>query len=175
MVSQGSPVLGSSGYTVQCNAVQFPWNSQLIRYRWNNTVDSPLVSNDRLNISLLNATYDSNDRVFVFNSSIQFNPLSFQDAGYITCGLALNLTYPDGPDNSSVVIMNRTTSIITIDGMSTNIYCIEYILSKLYTKTLLVKFTKKEDVPNVATKGKRDYVVENCLVSTVWLADVIKP
>ena len=117
IVSEGSPVLGSSGYTVQCNAVQYPWNAQLLRYRWNNT-DGQLMSDSdsRLNISLLNATYDASDRVFVFNSSVQFNPLSFQDAGYITCGLALNLTYPDGPDNSSAVIMNRTTSIITIIG-----------------------------------------------------------
>ena len=73
-------------------------------------------SDSRLNITLLNATYDADDRVFVFNSSVQFNPLSYQDAGYITCGLALNLTFPDGPDNSSVVVMNRTTSIITIIG-----------------------------------------------------------
>jgi hypothetical protein len=76
-----------------------------------------MSDDSRLNVSLLNATYDASDRVFVFNSSVQFNPLSYQDAGYITCGLALNLTYPDGPDNSSVIIMNRTTSIITIDGM----------------------------------------------------------
>ena len=118
IVSEGSPVLGSSGYTVQCNAVQYPWNAQLLRYRWNNT-DGQLMSDSdsRLNISLLNVTYDASDRVFVFNSSVQFNPLSFQDAGYITCGLALNLTYPDGPDNSSAIIMNRTTSIITIVGM----------------------------------------------------------
>ena len=116
-VSRGSPVLGTSGYTVQCNAAQYPWNAQLLRYRWNNT-NGQLMSDSRLNISLLNATYDPNDRMLVFNSSVQFNPLTFQDAGYITCGLALNLTYPDGPDNSSIVIMNRTTSIITIDGMT---------------------------------------------------------
>ena len=99
IVSEGSPVLGSSGYTVQCNAIQFPWNSQLLRYRWNNT-DGQLMSDSdsRLNITLLNATYDADDRVFVFNSSVQFNPLSYQDAGYITCGLALNLTFPDGPE-----------------------------------------------------------------------------
>ena len=118
IVSEGVPRLGSNGYTVQCNAFQHPWNSQLIRYRWNNTADSQLMSDSRLNISLLNSTYDVYERTFVFNSSIQFNPLTFQDAGYITCGLALNLTYPDGPDNSSIVIMNRTTSIITIDGMN---------------------------------------------------------
>ena len=117
IVSEGAPILGSSGYTIQCNAFQFPWNAQLIRHRWNNTVDSPLMSESHLNISLLNSNYDTSDRVFVFNSSIQFNPLMFQDAGYITCGLALNLTYPDGPNNSSIVVMNRTTTIITIDGM----------------------------------------------------------
>ena len=117
IVSEGAPILGSSGYTIQCNAFQFPWNAQLIRHRWNNTVDSPLMSESRLNISLLNSNYDTSDRVFVFNSSIQFNPLTFQDAGYITCGLALNLTYPDGPNNSSIVIMNHTTTVITIDGM----------------------------------------------------------
>ena len=129
IVSEGAPVLGSSGYTLQCNAVQFPWNAQLIRYRWNNTVDSPLMSDSRLNISLLNSTYDASDRVFVFNSSIQFNPLTFQDAGYITCGLALNLTYPDGPDNSSAVIMNRTTTIITIDGMNILLQTMLYIVN----------------------------------------------
>ena len=129
IVSEGAPVLGSSGYTLQCNAVQFPWNAQLIRYRWNNTVDSPLMSDSRLNISLLNSTYDASDRVFVFNSSIQFYPLTFQDAGYITCGLALNLTYPDGPDNSSAVIMNRTTTIITIDGMNILLQTMLYIVN----------------------------------------------
>ena len=117
IVSEGAPILGSSGYTIQCNAFQFPWNAQLIQHHWNNTIDSPLMSESRLNISLLNSNYDTSDRVFVFNSSIQFNPLTFQDAGYITCGLALNLTYPDGPNNSSIVVMNRTTTIITIDGM----------------------------------------------------------
>ena len=116
IVSRGVPRLGSSGYTVQCNAVEYPWNAQLLRYRWNSTLGGELTSDNRLNVSLLNSTYDIYDGVFVFNSSIQFDPLTFQDAGYITCGLALNLTYPDGPNNSSAVIMNRTTSIITIDG-----------------------------------------------------------
>ena len=116
IVSSGVPRLGSSGYTVQCNVVEYPWTAQLIRYRWNNTAGGELTSDDRLNITLLNSTYDTYDRVYVFNSSIQFNPVTFQDAGYISCGLALNLTYPDGPDNSSAVIMNRTTAIITVDG-----------------------------------------------------------
>ena len=74
------------------------------------------MSNDRLNITLLNATYDRYFQRFIFNSSIQFNPLTLQDAGYISCGLALNLTFPDGPDNSSVVLMNRTNFAITVDG-----------------------------------------------------------
>ena len=118
IMSKGVPRLGSSGFTVQCNAFQHPWNARLVRYRWNNTIDGQLMSDSRLNISLLNSTHDAHKRVFVFNSSVQFSPLTFEDAGYITCGLALNLTYPDGPDNSSIVIMNSTTSIITIDGMN---------------------------------------------------------
>ena len=120
VVSEGVPLLGSSGYTVQCNAIEHPWTAALVRYRWNNTLSDQLTSDNRLNVSLLNSTYDVSDRVFVFNSSIQFNPLTFEDAGYISCGLALNVTYPDGPDNSSVIIMNRTTTIINIDGMSSS-------------------------------------------------------
>ena len=116
IVSTGVPRLGSSGFSLQCNAAQYPWNSQLLRYRWNSTADGQLNSNNRRNISLLNATYDFYDSTFVFNSSIRFNPLTFQDAGEISCGLALNLTYPDGPDNSSAVVMNRTTYSITLDG-----------------------------------------------------------
>lgn len=114
--SRGVPRLGSSNYTVQCNAYQIPWNAQLVRYRWNNTADGQLMPSDRLNISLLNSTFDPDYATFIFNSSIQFNPLAFEDAGYISCGLALNLTYPDGPDNSSIILMNRTTTVITIDG-----------------------------------------------------------
>ena len=116
IVSESVPRLGSSGYTVQCNAFEHPWNARLVRYYWNNTLGGQLTSDRRLNVSLLNSTYNTYERVFIFNSSIQFNPLTFQDAGYISCGLALNLTYPDGPDNSSTVIMNHTTTIITIDG-----------------------------------------------------------
>ena len=117
IVSEGVARLGSSGYTIRCNAFEFPWNARLVRYHWNSTLGGLLTSNSRLNVSLLNSNYLSHEQVFVFNSSIQFNPLTFEDAGYITCGLALNLTYPDGPDNSSVVIMNSTTTIITIDGI----------------------------------------------------------
>ena len=139
-------MLGSSGYTLQCNAVQFPWNAQLVRYCWNNTVDSPLMSDSCLNISLLNSTYDASDRVFVFNSSIQFNPLTFQDAGYITCGLALNLTYPDGPDNSSAVVMNRTTTIITIDGMNVLVQTMLYIVN-VALNIVLNNFWRSDSLP----------------------------
>ena len=114
--SRGVPLLGSSGYTLQCNAAQEPWNARLFRYRWNSTIGGQLTSDNRRNITLLNATYDVYYRTFVFNSSIQFNPLRFEDAGEISCGLALNLTYPDGPTNSSVVVMNRTTYSLTIEG-----------------------------------------------------------
>ena len=112
IVDEGFPQLGSN-FTLQCNALQDPWESTLVSYQWNN---GSLSSTSRRNITLLNATYDSDDDVFVFNSSIQFQPLSLEDGGVYSCGLTLNLTYPDGPNNSSAIVSNTTTYSLTIIG-----------------------------------------------------------
>ena len=113
IVDENEPILGLN-YTIQCNALSFPWNTNLVSYQWNN---GSLMSTSRRNITLLNATYDSDNFYFVFNSSIQFLPLTLEDVGVYTCGLTLNLTFPDGPNNSSAIISNTTSFTVSTIGI----------------------------------------------------------
>ena len=116
VVADGFPVIGSREFGLRCNADQSPWRATVISHEWSTDRIGPLVSTLERNISILNTSFDAVFQQFVFNSSIRFNPLRVDDLGVYTCSLNLNLTYPDGPNNSSALISNQTTYVLSADG-----------------------------------------------------------
>ena len=99
----GTTMIGSN-VSLFCNANQYPWPANSTSFMWSNQ-EGPIVDGDRLNITLLNATYSYSQPNFI--SSLQFNPLTVNDGGMYLCRVTLNLTYP----RDTVGIATNTTSI----------------------------------------------------------------
>lgn len=76
---------------------------------WSTDFENPLSNTTERTIA-----YRVEDRLtfgndFVLNGSLSFNPLRVEHLGVYSCLVSLNLTYPDGPNNSSAIITNTTT------------------------------------------------------------------
>ena len=89
-------------------------------------METPLASTpDRQIASRISRPYSES---FIFNGTVSFTQLSVSDLGQYTCVVSLNLTYPDGPDNSSAIITNSTTFELTADGMCVEITSFMYAI-----------------------------------------------
>ena len=113
---RGFASLGSQDYSLLCNATQRPWRSSVVTYEWSTDQEGPLQNTPERDIAVIGSSYNESFELFVFNGTISFNPLRVGDLGLYTCLLTLNLTYPDGPNNSSARISNTTTYVVTADG-----------------------------------------------------------
>lgn len=113
-------MIGSGNFVLSCDIYQFPWSAEVTIYEWSTDTEIPLINTpDRQIASRVSRPYSES---FIFNGTVSFDRLSVRDLGPYTCLVSLNLTYPDGPDNSTAIITNSTTFELTADGM-----CVEII------------------------------------------------
>ena len=92
---------------MHCGAYQYPWNAALETFEWRRN-GRPLRSDDTRTITELNNGYDDGRLTYAYNSSMQFFPLSPRDAGLYFCDASINVTYPDGPENTTISNSNRS-------------------------------------------------------------------
>lgn len=90
-------------------------------YEWSTDLEGPLQNTQERDIAVVGSSYLVINEEFTFNGSISFNPLRVDHLGVYTCLLTLNLTYPDGPNNSSALITNQTSFIVTANGVWINL------------------------------------------------------
>ena len=118
---KGSSRLGSSSFSLQCFAQQFPWNTTLISGGWYDADGNPVTETSNggpVSVSLLQNEYDTGgtgyNLTYTFRNQLNFNhPLSVSDGGYYYCNVLLELTYPD---NSTAKIANSTVYPLIIEG-----------------------------------------------------------
>ena len=116
IVSDGIAEYNSS-FSLRCNGVQTPYNSTLDSYQW---IDSngPIMDDARRSTRIVPSGVDGfYYRTFFFNTSLDFQGLCVQDAGIYNCSMSINITYPDGPNNSSAIITNMTYYALWIRGI----------------------------------------------------------
>ena len=118
-IPKGSSRLGSSSFSLQCFAQQFPWNTTLISGGWYDADGNPFTSNSGpVSVDLLQNTYDIGgsgvNLTYTYRDQLNFNhPLRISDGGYYHCNVSVELTYPD---NSTVKLSNRTDYLLIIEG-----------------------------------------------------------
>ena len=134
----GTTVIGSN-VSLFCNVNQYPWPANSTSFMWSNQ-EGPIVDGDRLNITLLNATYSYSQPNFI--SSLQFNPLTVNDGGMYLCRVTLNLTYP----RDTVGIATNTTSIrLVVTGelkVHWAVCVLLFTVSIYYSGNFCIKFEK---------------------------------
>ena len=116
----GFPMIGSTSFTMLCNAQQQPWMARLDSdgwYRFDTPIPSPGEPvfyqrlQDSYNPSATSLTY-------TYVSQLTFvRPLSVSDGGEYSCNVSVQLTYPD---NSTYLLTNSTSYTLFIHGMQ---YC----------------------------------------------------
>ena len=118
-----------SSYTLRCNGMQGPFNSTLYSFEWRNS--NGVVTNDtRRSTRVIPSGLDGYYRQFFFNTSLDIQNLRVEDAGIYYCSMSVNVTYPDGPNNSSAILTNTTSVALWIRG-SLKPYCNNYIVIPL--------------------------------------------
>lgn len=120
---QGQPEYGKP-FSLQCVAVHSPFSATLSSYEWidnNGLIMDDSYHSTRVVPSGLENYYN---RTSFFNTSLEFASLRVQDGGLYHCGMSLNITYPDGPDNSSAIIRNVTYFELRIKGMLNSSNCL---------------------------------------------------
>lgn len=73
----------------------------------------------------------------IFYTSLNFTSLRIQDGGTYQCGLSLNITFPDGPNNSSGIITNSTNYDLRINGRLWGFSSINALVDCMYIFTCL--------------------------------------
>ncbi|XP_064394599.1 deleted in malignant brain tumors 1 protein-like isoform X5 [Halichondria panicea] len=121
VLARGSNTIGSTNFVLRCDAYQRPWRAGLLVNEWSTDFENPLSNTTERTIA-----YRVEDRLtfgndFVLNGSLSFNPLRVEHLGVYSCLVSLNLTYPDGPNNSSAIITNTTTFELLGRGPSPSI------------------------------------------------------
>ena len=114
LTDSGVALAGSENYMLYCNA-ESPTPANFTSFSWSNS-QGIVTSNDRINITLLNATFDTNNNVFVFNSTLQFQTLAPSDADIWTCSITLNLTLAE------INYINSSSIPLAIEGQFKKIY-----------------------------------------------------
>lgn len=131
ILSRGSAVIGSDTFLLRCNAFQRPWNAQVLVNEWSTDSENPLTDNAYRSIGfMLDPPYPG---AFVLNGTLSFNPLRVQDLGPYSCYISLNLTYPDGPNNSTAIISNSTSFVLTAEGKCSIFECYNVILFNVHS------------------------------------------
>lgn len=102
---------------------------------WSTDFENPLSNTIERTIA-----YRVEDRLtfgndFVLNGSLSFNPLRVEHLGVYSCLVSLNLTYPDGPNNSSAIITNTTTFELLGRGACGTLY--KSLLANICTRMSL--------------------------------------
>ncbi len=115
-VAQGTAEYGRP-FSVQCVAVHAPFNATLSSYQWSDSYGA-IVDNDRRSTRVVPSGLENfSYRTFFFNTSLDFTSLKATDGGIYNCSMLLNVTYPDGPNNSSAIISNSTYFTLKLKGM----------------------------------------------------------
>ena len=120
-IPKGSSRLGSSSFSLQCFAQQYPWNTTLISGSWYDADGNPVIETSNggpVSIDILQNVYDTGgfmvNLTYTFRNQLNFNhPLSVSDGGYYYCNVSVELTYPD---NSTVKLYNVTVHPLIIEG-----------------------------------------------------------
>ena len=115
LTDSGDAIAGFEDYTLYCNA-ESPTPANFTSFSWSNS-EGIVTSDDRINITLLNATYDDFNEVFVFNSTLQFRTLVPSDADNWTCSITLDLTL------AGINYTNSSSIPIAIEGQFVNQWC----------------------------------------------------
>ena len=121
---RGSRRLGSSSFSLQCFAQQFPWNTTFISGGWYDADGNPVIEASKggpVGVDLLQNIYDTGgfglNLTYSFRNQLNFNhPLSVSDAGNYYCNVSVELTYPD---NSTAKLTNITYYPLMIEGKET--------------------------------------------------------
>ena len=120
-IPKGSIRLGSSSFSLQCFAQQFPWNATLISGGWYDADGNPVTETSNggpVSVDLLQNEYDTGgfmgNLTYTFRNQLKFeHPLRVSDGGYYHCNVSVELTYPD---NSTVKLSNITVHPLIIEG-----------------------------------------------------------
>ena len=109
------PVVGSTNFTLQCSAIQLPWEAKLVSASWyrfgvpvqtGGSVTEDVIE-DSYNPSVFNLSY-------TYRSELTFNrPLLVGDRGQYSCNVSVELTYPD---NSTYLLSNSTSYPVIVQG-----------------------------------------------------------
>ena len=121
---RGSRRLGSSSFSLQCFAQQFPWNTTFISGGWYDADGNPVTEASKggpVGVDLLQNIYDTGgfglNLTYIFRNQLNFNhPLSVSDAGNYYCNVSVELTYPD---KSTTKLTNITYYPLMIEGKQT--------------------------------------------------------
>ncbi len=74
---------------------------------WSTDFENPLTNSSERSIAYRIDRSFSEE--FILNGTLSFNPLRVEHLGVYSCLVMLNLTYPDGPSNSSASITNSSS------------------------------------------------------------------
>lgn len=74
---------------------------------WSTDSENPLMSSSERSIAY--RVDRSFSEEFILNGTLSFDRLRVEHLGVYSCLVTLNLTYPDGPSNSSAIITNSTS------------------------------------------------------------------
>ena len=118
---KGSSRLGSSSFSLQCFAQQYPWNTTLISGGWYDADGNPVTETSNggpVSVDLLQNEYDTGgimaNLTYTFRNQLNFNhPLSVSDGGYYHCNVSVEFTYPD---NSTANLSNSIDYPLIFEG-----------------------------------------------------------
>jgi len=106
----------NSSHTLRCNGMQGPFNSTLDSFEWRNS-NGVIMNDTRRSTRVIPSGLDGYYyRQFFFNTSLDIQNLRVEDAGIYYCSMSVNVTYPDGPNNSSAILTNTTSFALWIRG-----------------------------------------------------------
>ena len=128
-IPKGSRRLGSSSFSIQCFAQQFPWNTTLISGDWYDMDGNPVIETSKggpVSVDLLQNVYDTGgfmvNLTYTFRNQLNFDhPLSVSDGGYYSCNISVELTYPD---NSKAILSNSTVYPLIVEGNNNSLHII---------------------------------------------------
>ncbi len=107
----------NSPFSLRCNGEQGPFNSSLERYQWTDS-EGVIEDDGRRSTRVVPSGIDYYSYRFYFNTSLDIQMLRVEDAGIYNCSMSINVTYPDGPSNSSAIITNTTYYALWLTGNS---------------------------------------------------------
>lgn len=118
-IPMGSSRVGSSSFSIQCFAQQFPWNTTLVSGGWYDADGNLVVASSNggpVSVDVILNMYNSHqfNLTYTFRNQLNFNhPLSISDGGYYICNVTVEIHYPD---DSTTKLSNSTVYPLIIEG-----------------------------------------------------------